>query len=321
MYIMKQYKSNHTIATPRNTFHNAMSHPAILSTRLTVAPVTHGLMNGLKALGLAGVLGLAATPARAQDGAAIFKQNCTACHKLGARMVGPDLTGVTERQSGEWLRKYIRGSQAMIKSGDKDAVAIYEEYNKTLMPDFPFADAEMNALLEFLAGTAKPAAAAATEAPPEEEKPIVFTAADVERGRFMFQHRLSGGGASCITCHNVDAPGVVPGGLLAKDLTNVYGRMGQAGVAGILGAPPFPAMAAAYGGGMALTDDEVHALTAFLQSANNGTTPATPRGQKAMLGWGLGGMAAILLLVAILWHNRLRRSVRHDIDARQLRTI
>lgn len=297
-----------------------MSHPATLSTRPAGASAIRSLMNGLKGLGLACVLALTAAPAPAQDGAAIFKQNCTACHKLGARMVGPDLTGITEKQSDEWLRKYIRSSQAVIKSGDKDAVAIYEEYNKTLMPDFPFSDAEMDALLGFLANTAKPAAATA-EVPQEEEKPIVFTEADVERGRFIFQHRLSGGGASCITCHNVDAPGVVPGGLLAKDLTNVYGRMGQAGVAGILGAPPFPAMAAAYNGSMALTDDEIHALTAFLQSADEGTTPAEPRGQRAMLGWGLGGLAAILLLVALTWNNRLRRSVRHDIDARQLRTI
>lgn len=296
-----------------------MSHPAILSTRLAGTPVTRGLMNGFKVLGLAGVLVLAATPARAQDGAAIFKQNCTACHKLGARMVGPDLTGITEKQSDEWLRKYIRSSQAVIKSGDKDAVAIYEEYNKTLMPDFPFSDAEMDALLGFLGDTAKPAGEATAEV--VEEVPIVFTEADVERGRFIFQHRLSGGGASCITCHNVDAPGVVPGGLLAKDLTNVYGRMGQAGVAGILGAPPFPAMAAAYNGGMALTDTEIHALTAFLEKANEGTTLVEARGRSTMLAWGLGGLAGIFLLVALIWGNRLRRSVRHDIDARQLRTI
>lgn len=259
--------------------------------------------------------------ASAQDGAAIFKQNCTACHKIGARLVGPDLTGVTGKQSDEWLRKFIRSSQGMVKSGDKDAVAIWEEFNKTTMPDFPFSDADLTALLGYLGSINKQPAAGATAAATAPEPPMVFTAADVEQGRFLFQHRTSGGGPSCVTCHHVNDPGVIPGGLLAKDLTHVGGRIGDQGIAGILGAPPFPAMAAAFNGRAALTDKEVHQLTAFLMHADSNADVQEAGSKRTMLLWGLGGLMTILLAVSLVWNRRLRRSVKHDINARQLRTI
>lgn len=258
--------------------------------------------------------------ATAQDGAAIFKQNCTACHKIGARLVGPDLTGVTEKQSDEWLRKFIHSSQGMVKSGDKDAVAIWEEFNKTTMPDFPFSDADLTALLGYLGGINKQPGSA-TVAAPAPEPPMVFTAADVDQGRFLFQHRTTGGGPSCVSCHNVTDQGVVSGGLLAKDLTHVGERIGDQGIAGILGAPPFPAMAAAFNGRTALTDKEVHQLTAFLMHVDKNTEAREAGSMRTMLMWGLGGLVVILLGVALIWARRLRRSVRHEINARQLRTI
>ncbi|MCC6540634.1 MAG: cytochrome c [Flavobacteriales bacterium] len=281
-------------------------------------------MNSWRILCSAVVAAMITTGAPAQDGAEIFKKNCTACHKMGKKLVGPDLTGVTEKRSDEWLRKFIRSSSALIKSGDPDAVAIFEEFNKTPMLEFPFSDAELTALLSYLASFSKPAAAEATATATEqvEEPALVFTEADVEQGRFLFQHRTTGGGPTCISCHNVSDQGLVPGGLLAKDLTHVAGRMGDQGIVGILGAPPFPAMAAAYNGRTALTETEVHALTAFLVHADKNTAAtAEADGKNTMLFWGLGGLVAILLGVALTWARRLKRSVRHDIDARQLRTI
>ena len=66
------------------------------------------------------------------DGEKIFKQNCTACHTIGGgRLVGPDLSGVTEKREDKWLKSWITNSQDLIASGDADAIAIFEEYNKT----------------------------------------------------------------------------------------------------------------------------------------------------------------------------------------------
>lgn len=70
-------------------------------------------------------------------GKALFNANCAACHKLDAKMTGPALRNVTDRRSNEWLHTWIKDSQAMIKSGDKDAVKLFEENNKAIMPGYP----------------------------------------------------------------------------------------------------------------------------------------------------------------------------------------
>jgi len=86
------------------------------------------------------------------DGEKIFKQNCTACHTIGGgRLVGPDLSGVTEKREDKWLKSWITNSQDLIASGDADAIAIFEEYNKTAMTPFDFSDEELTAVLAYIA--------------------------------------------------------------------------------------------------------------------------------------------------------------------------
>ena len=55
------------------------------------------------------------------SGEKLFKQNCTACHMISdQRLVGPGLAGVTEKYEKEWLIKWIRNSQALIKVATKE---------------------------------------------------------------------------------------------------------------------------------------------------------------------------------------------------------
>jgi mono/diheme cytochrome c family protein len=244
---------------------------------------------------------------------------------MGARLVGPDLTGVTERRSEDWVKSFIENSQAMVKAGDADAVAIFDEY-KVPMSSFAFTDQEMTALVGYLAGFGAKTETAGATAEVVEEAPIEYTAEDLANGRAYFQGgmRLSGGGPSCISCHNVTNEEVIPGGLMAKDLTNAFSRMGgHAGVAGILGAPPFPAMTNSYSGSAALTEGEIHALAAFLKSADEASDQdvAGFEGETSMLLYGFGGLFIILIIIGITWKGRLMKSVKHDIDKRQLRSI
>ena len=51
-------------------------------------------------------------------GKALFNANCAACHKLDKKATGPALRGVAEKYDKEWLYKWIRDSQELIKSGD-----------------------------------------------------------------------------------------------------------------------------------------------------------------------------------------------------------
>jgi len=86
------------------------------------------------------------------DGEQLYKQNCTACHTIGGgRLVGPDLSGVTDKRESDWLKLWITSSADLIASGDADAIAIFEEYNKSAMTSFDFSDEELTALLGYLA--------------------------------------------------------------------------------------------------------------------------------------------------------------------------
>jgi len=102
-------------------------------------------------------------PAKGKD---LFKANCAACHKLEGKLVGPPLGGVTEKKSAEWLHKWIKNSQALIAAGDKDAIAIFEEYNKVPMLAYEsiLSDEDINNVLAYVADPAKADAAAAPAA-------------------------------------------------------------------------------------------------------------------------------------------------------------
>ncbi len=79
-------------------------------------------------------------PVQAVDtaaGEALFKANCAACHKLYKKATGPALFQVGDKYDKEWLNKWITNSQDMVKSGDAQAVAIFEEYNGAVMTAFP----------------------------------------------------------------------------------------------------------------------------------------------------------------------------------------
>ena len=84
------------------------------------------------------------------SGETIYKANCTQCHKIHEKVIGPALAGVYERRSIEWLRSWIKNSQAMIASGDEQAVALWEEYKPTVMPAYPFSGEEVMQLLAYI---------------------------------------------------------------------------------------------------------------------------------------------------------------------------
>lgn len=71
------------------------------------------------------------------QGKSLFNQNCAACHALNKKMTGPALAGVTEKYDREWLYQWIKNSPGLIKSGDPDALKIYNEFNQAAMTPFP----------------------------------------------------------------------------------------------------------------------------------------------------------------------------------------
>lgn len=103
--------------------------------------------------------------AAVQAGKKLFNANCAACHKLNKRAVGPALKGVSSKYDKEWLYSWINNSTAMVKSGDAQAVAIYEEYNGSVMTSFPqLSTADIDNILAYTDYTPPATTTAATAA-------------------------------------------------------------------------------------------------------------------------------------------------------------
>lgn len=92
----------------------------------------------------------------AANGKALFNQ-CAACHKLDKKAIGPALGDVTQRRTTEWLIAWIRNNEELRASGDADAIAVFEEYNGSIMPAFPaLSDQDIMDILAYTIEGAKP---------------------------------------------------------------------------------------------------------------------------------------------------------------------
>ncbi|WP_228527803.1 c-type cytochrome [Pararhodonellum marinum] len=84
-------------------------------------------------------------------GKTIFNANCRQCHKLDQNHTGPMLRGVTERRELDWAKQFIVNSQKLIQSGDAQAVALFREWNNTVMPSHEFlSDGDVLNLLAYV---------------------------------------------------------------------------------------------------------------------------------------------------------------------------
>lgn len=264
--------------------------------------------------------------ANAQDGKALFSQVCGACHTIGeGKRVGPDLAGVTSRRSTEWLLAFIKSSQSMVNKGDPTAVALFNENNKLIMPDTAYDETQIRAVIDYIASQSPQSGqAAAAQAKPAMPKLLQRPATDedIRRGESLFQGhlRFANGGPTCNSCHHVQNDAVIGGGVLAKDLTTVFSRMGNEGVQAILGSPPFPVMQQAYKNNP-LEPLEVFSLVAFLQNADKQQAFQTPRdyGVK-LLASGTGMFLGLMVLFAVWGSRRKKKSVNQEIYDRQVKS-
>ena len=111
-----------------------------------------------------------------QKGKSLFNSQCAACHKLNRKLVGPALKGVSAKYEKEWLYSWIKNSSALIKSGDEQAVAIYEEYNKVAMNAFPnLSNDDIDNILAYTDYVPPKPAATVSGAPVVEDSGSSFT--------------------------------------------------------------------------------------------------------------------------------------------------
>jgi nitrous-oxide reductase len=98
---------------------------------------------------------LTAPVAQAQDalakrGKTVFQnRGCNGCHAVGRLMAGPDLQGVQQRRSKEWLHRWLKDTNGMLAT-DSTAKEMMAGWKGTKMPAQRLSDDEVNAILAYL---------------------------------------------------------------------------------------------------------------------------------------------------------------------------
>ena len=262
-------------------------------------------------------------PLYGQDrGEALFNQTCVACHTIGkGRLVGPDLANVHSRREEAWIIRFVQSSQGLIRDQDPDAVALFEEYNRIVMPDHALSADDVRAILGYIARKSPSGAApaAAAEAP-SEAAPAPAEAVALGQALFVGQQRFVNGGPACNACHTANNEAVLTGGALAKDLTTAYSRLTGPGIRAMVASPPFPPMRVAFEG-RPVTDEEIDALVAFLQATDAAQlAEAAHPARTTLVTGGLLGFVLLLGFFTLLGLRRTKRSVNQRIYDRQLKS-
>ena len=243
---------------------------------------------------------------QASDGETLFKEKCVACHTIGGGdLVGPDLAGVTERASNEWLANWLTAPEQMLAAGDPVATELFNKYNKIPMPNLGLTPDQVASLIAYLgSGTTTGGAAAG------------LPAGDATRGKayFVGNKRFENGGPQCMSCHSVAGIGALGGGNLGPDLTTSGFVQSDAAFASFMGAPSTTTMGAIWVN-TPLTPQEQADLYVFLSKAVVAQREPSALLQIALLA--IAGAAALIALAQIYWGKRLR-GVRRPMIERTL---
>jgi glucose/arabinose dehydrogenase len=107
--------------------------------------------------GVVSVSPIATDTASISRGKALFASFCSPCHNFSARSIGPDLSGVTDSVTVEWMQQFIANPQKMLDENDRRTVKLVREY-KAVMPSFEqFSVSQVNDLISFINAKKRPA--------------------------------------------------------------------------------------------------------------------------------------------------------------------
>jgi mono/diheme cytochrome c family protein len=99
------------------------------------------------------ILGLSAhAQGDISKGEALFKANCTTCHKVESQLVGPALGPVvTSETDDKWLIKWVQNNTALIAAKDPKALKIYNQFNQQNMSVFgQLSDGDVTNILAYI---------------------------------------------------------------------------------------------------------------------------------------------------------------------------
>ena len=84
-------------------------------------------------------------------GRALFVKACSACHRVGdGDHIGPDLAGMTQRRSRDWLIRFIVSPSKMIESGDPTALELLTRFRGLRMPELGLTETDAEDVITFV---------------------------------------------------------------------------------------------------------------------------------------------------------------------------
>jgi len=232
-------------------------------------------------------------------GKAIFETKCSPCHTIGGgRRVGPDLKGVTEQRSRNWLIKFISNPEKMFQAGDPIAKSLLTKFGGIRMPDFSLSPQEISDVLSYIGPQPSPPGVPS----PEGEIPAMIVG-DPSKGEDLFIGAVpfQNGGPSCTSCHNVSGIPFPGGGILGPNITIAYSKFGPSTMNSLLATLPFPTMTPIFDK-RPLTLPEQRDLEAFFEKAST-RHPASVT--PIIILSVIGGSVASMVLIWRIWHRRL----------------
>lgn len=81
-------------------------------------------------------------------GEAVFETNCSACHKVDKRFIGPSPKGIMTRRSPEWIMNMILDPQLMVEQ-DRCAKDLLIEFNGAAMANQNMTKEQARDILEY----------------------------------------------------------------------------------------------------------------------------------------------------------------------------
>jgi cytochrome c2 len=109
----------------------------------------------------------------ADEGKKLFQGRCASCHNVNKSLTGPALAKVYDRHTMQWIISFVKGSQAMVKSGDQQALDLFNKHNQIVMPDHPdLSNEQIESIVAYIKTEEKnPVADAAPFARPGKKVP------------------------------------------------------------------------------------------------------------------------------------------------------
>jgi len=264
------------------------------------------------ALLLSGILISATEDAGYTKGKQIFDKNCAVCHKISTeKLIGPGLLDVTKRRDKVWIGKFIRGSQDMVKSGDKTANELFKANGQIPMPDHKFlTDDDVSNLIGYIENYKPEAAKAVTV---DINKKDGFTSEEIKRGERLFLGVIpfeKGTTLNCASCHAIQNTDTLNFNPSLLDLAVAWKEPNGTNIYQVLSSPTSQRMTDSHKG-LQLSDKEIFDITSyFSEIAKTGLKNEKTFPARLMLFLFMGVLMA-LALADLLYFRKVKYKIVH----------